>query len=244
MDKRFEGELMLLPSYCSWAMHVVPVLKPGMTCRRHNKLLAAAFCKKASQLGAVGEPQACDACPAALCRLAAGAHRASACPAPLSAPAPACLAACSGLCSYQHSSAAWDAARARAASDILSSLQHVPAARLWRAEVVATGPAARSGISSAFRGTSMPQLIVRFSSVPVCLIAHGVAQQQPGQAQSEGMMLLSSGASLDAAGAPPRHCCCALSSCAAAGAAAARRMDTSGAWQPWLSDILRWQGTS
>ena len=55
LDKRYESELLLLPSYCSWAMHVVPVLRPRMSCARRHRLLAAAFCKKATQLGAVGE---------------------------------------------------------------------------------------------------------------------------------------------------------------------------------------------
>ena len=57
MDKRYESELLLLPSYCSWAMHVVPVLKPRLSCARQHRLLAAAFCKKALQLGAIGASQ-------------------------------------------------------------------------------------------------------------------------------------------------------------------------------------------
>ena len=103
---------------------------------------------------------------------------------------------------------------------------------------MATGTGEKAGL---FGGSSPAYSIVQYSSVPVCLIHNGVARQQPGMGQADGLTLLESGASIDSAGhflkssrsqagnrcaAPPGGTCNAPS----CPQCAHRRRDPHGSW--------------
>ena len=191
MDKRYESELLLLPSYCSWAMHVVPVLKPRLSCARQQRLLAAAFCKKALQLGAIGAPRLQDAWHSWLGSQA------------ITMTAMRFMHALQTLCTgsaqalhMQHCSPCGPLHQPLYSSPASNS-QDPRAYPCEHAEVVATGTGEKGGL---FSSPSQAHSIVQYSSVPVCLIHQGVARQRPGLGQIEGLTLLESGASIDSAG--------------------------------------------